>query len=200
MGQPPWNGEDVGCEDQRSSRGPLESVQHRQEAYMGRQSCRVPVVGIYRSLGEAGVPAGIGEALVDSHRWARPEEMELCRVCRCPGEDAWEPALEPWSWFLLLQGSGLSPDARVLCTLQGGGAEPCVAGGGGRVRMLQFPGGTAGLAGFRVPRALLPDMDPCVAVLVSPAIRLRGCCYKVPHAGSVKQQKFVLSQCWRPGV
>lgn len=44
MGQPPWNGEDVGCEDQRSSRGPLESVQHGQEAYMGRQlqgpSCR----------------------------------------------------------------------------------------------------------------------------------------------------------------
>ena len=141
MGQPPWNGEDVGCEDQESSRGPLESVQHRQEAYVGRQSCRVPVGGIYRSLGEAGVPAGIGEPLVDSHRRARPEEMKLCRVCRRPSEDTWEPALELWPWFLFLQGSRLSPHA------PGGGAEPCVAGGGAGVRMLQFPRGTAGLAG-----------------------------------------------------
>lgn len=47
--------------------------------------------------------------------------------------------------------------------------------------MLQFPGGTAPrrLPG---PQGSLPDMDPCVAVLVSPAIRLWGCCYKVPHA------------------
>lgn len=119
MGQLPWNGEDVGCEDQKSSRGPLESVQHRQEAYMGRKSCRVR-----RSLGGTGVPVGIGERLVDSHRWARPEETQLCRVRRRPGEDAWEPALEPWPWSLLLQGSGLSPDAGVLCTLQGGGTEP----------------------------------------------------------------------------
>ena len=167
---------------------------------MGRQSCRVPVIGIYRSLREAGVLVGIGEPLVDSHRRARPEEMKLCRVCRFPGEDSWEPALQPWPWFLLLQGSRLSPHARVLCTLQGGGAEPCVAGGGAGVRMLQFPRVIAGLTGFGVPRALLLDVDQCVAVLVSPAIRLRGCCYKVPHAGGVKQQNYVLAQRWRPGV
>lgn len=88
MGQLPWHGEDVGCEDQKSSRGPLESVQHRQEAYMGRKSCRVR-----RSLGGTGVPVDIGERLVDSHRWAQPEETQHCRVRRRPGEDAWEPAL-----------------------------------------------------------------------------------------------------------
>lgn len=40
--------------------------------------------------------------------------------------------------------------------------------------MLQFTGGTASLAGSQVPRALLLDVDPCVAVLMPPAIRLPG--------------------------
>ncbi|CAI9155033.1 unnamed protein product [Rangifer tarandus platyrhynchus] len=46
---------------------------------MGRKSCRVR-----RSLGGTGVPVDIGERLVDSHRWAQPEETQHCRVRRRP--------------------------------------------------------------------------------------------------------------------
>lgn len=84
-----------------------------------------------------------------------------------------------------------TPDARFSAP-PGNRAEPCAWRGGGRVSCSS----SRGLALRRKlpgPQGSPAGHGSCVAVLVSLLSGLRGCCYKVPHAGSVKQQKNLSS-------